>query len=85
MMLAKGIGSAPHACLHRYARLPQGRRALISHSNMLLLPQASSARSRNALLGPLIQHVQTSAPVEFQLPEDIRGFFKDGAPVSHSP
>ena len=27
---------------------------------------------------PLIEQVQLSLPGEFQLPQDIRGFFKDG-------
>ena len=30
------------------------------------------------MLSPLIHHVQSSPPVEFQLPEDIRTFFKFG-------
>ncbi|KAF9001994.1 hypothetical protein BDQ17DRAFT_1357878 [Cyathus striatus] len=32
-----------------------------------------------SLLSPLIHQLQTSIPVEFQLPEDIRSFFKDVA------
>jgi hypothetical protein len=30
------------------------------------------------MLSPLIHHVQSSPPIEFQLPEDIRTFFKFG-------
>ncbi|KAF9052736.1 hypothetical protein BJ165DRAFT_1400148 [Panaeolus papilionaceus] len=30
-----------------------------------------------SLLSPLIHHLQTSNPVEFQLPEDIRSYFRD--------
>ena len=30
------------------------------------------------LLSPLLHHVQSSPPVEFQLPEDIRTYFKFG-------
>jgi hypothetical protein len=32
----------------------------------------------SSLLSPLIHYVQSSPPVEFQLPEDIRTFFKFG-------
>ena len=32
----------------------------------------------SSLLSSLIHHVQSSPPVEFQLPEDIRTFFKFG-------
>ncbi|EPQ58257.1 hypothetical protein GLOTRDRAFT_57044, partial [Gloeophyllum trabeum ATCC 11539] len=32
-----------------------------------------------SVLAPVIQQVQTSIPIEFQLPDDIRGFFKDVA------
>lgn len=34
-----------------------------------------------SLLGPVIHQLQTSHPVEFQLPEDIRTFFKDGQSI----
>lgn len=30
-------------------------------------------------MSPLIHLVQTNIPKEFQLPDDIRGFFKDGS------
>lgn len=29
-------------------------------------------------MSPLIHLAQTSIPKEFQLPDDVRGFFKDG-------
>jgi len=32
----------------------------------------------STLLSPLLHHVQSSPPVEFQLPEDIRTYFKFG-------
>ncbi len=32
----------------------------------------------SSLLSPLLHHVQSSPPVEFQLPEDIRTYFKFG-------
>jgi hypothetical protein len=32
----------------------------------------------SSLLSPLIHHMQSSPPVEFQLPEDIRNYFKFG-------
>lgn len=35
-------------------------------------------RPPRSFMAPLIQHVQSLYPVEYQLPDDIRGFFKDG-------
>ena len=32
-----------------------------------------------SFMSPLIHLVQTSIPKEFQLPDDVRGFFKDGS------
>jgi hypothetical protein len=32
----------------------------------------------SSLFSPLLHHVQSSPPVEFQLPEDIRTYFKFG-------
>jgi hypothetical protein len=32
----------------------------------------------SSLLSPLVHHIQSSPPVEFQLPEDIRTYFKFG-------
>jgi hypothetical protein len=32
----------------------------------------------SSLLSPLLHHVQSSPPLEFQLPEDIRTYFKFG-------
>ena len=31
-----------------------------------------------SLMSPLIHQLETSIPVEFQLPDDIRNFFRDG-------
>ncbi|KDQ60591.1 hypothetical protein JAAARDRAFT_124356 [Jaapia argillacea MUCL 33604] len=41
--------------------------------------QNPPAKPPSSLLSPLIHLAQTTAPVEFQLPDDIRGFFKDVA------
>lgn len=45
------------------------------------MPQA---RGPPSFLSPLIRQLQASTPVEFQLPEDIRTFFRDGK-CNHQP
>ena len=45
----------------------------------LIFPQQPPAKPPPSLLSPLIHQLNMSIPVEFQLPEDIRTFFKDGA------
>ncbi|KAH9180392.1 hypothetical protein EDB89DRAFT_1918966 [Lactarius sanguifluus] len=40
------------------------------------LHQNPPSKPPSSVLSPLIHHVQSSPPVEFQLPEDIRTFFK---------
>lgn len=38
-----------------------------------------------SLFSPLLHQLQTSNPIEFSLPEDIRNFFKDGTSLFPSP
>ncbi|KAF8502553.1 hypothetical protein BU17DRAFT_58719 [Hysterangium stoloniferum] len=42
-----------------------------------IVRQHPPPRPRRSLLAPLFHHLQLSIPTEFELPEDIRGFFKD--------
>ncbi|KAF8582197.1 hypothetical protein K439DRAFT_1635501 [Ramaria rubella] len=44
-----------------------------------LIRQNPPPKPRRSLLAPLFHHLQMSVPTEFELPEDIRGFFKDVA------
>lgn len=42
-----------------------------------LIRQNPPSKPRRSLLAPLLQQLQLSIPTEFELPEDIRTFFKD--------
>jgi hypothetical protein len=54
--------------------------------SVLIVTQAPPTRPPRGLFGPLMQHLDSMHPVEFQLPEDVRTFFKDGesTKASHS-
>jgi hypothetical protein len=43
------------------------------------LQQHPPPKPTPSFIAPLIHQAQTSMPKEFQLPDDIRNFFKDGA------
>ncbi|GJJ12447.1 hypothetical protein Clacol_006689 [Clathrus columnatus] len=43
-----------------------------------LMRQNPPPKPRRSLLAPLLQQLQMSIPTEFELPEEIRNFFKDG-------
>jgi hypothetical protein len=55
-------------------------------ASVLIVTQAPPTRPPRGLFGPLMQHLDSMHPVEFQLPEDVRTFFKDGecTNASHS-
>lgn len=57
------------------------QRSLSTITNM---PQVAHPRRPASLLSPLFQVLDTSIPTEFHLPDDIKSFFKDGAPLFHS-
>jgi hypothetical protein len=72
----------PKAKIVGTARLaPFGRSAQVRHPRCGVaypLRQNPPPKPRRSLLSPLLHQLQMTIPTEFELPEDIRGFFKDG-------
>lgn len=63
------------SCVIRQVRLVYRRTIKRSTITFFQNPTPKPIRS---FMAPLIQQVQSTFPVEFHLPDDIRGFFRDG-------